>query len=257
MEIAMAKVIAFTNQKGGVGKTTSAVNLAAAFGESGQKVLLVDFDPQGNATSGLIQDLPEEAPTIYDLIWGNASASECIIEDAAEGVDLLPADINLSGAEVELLETEEQQTKLREILKPLKKNYDYIFIDCPPSIGLLTVNGLTASDSAIIPVQCEYYALEGLGQVLNTIDIVRQKLNKKLKIEGVLFTMYDTRTRLSEQVVESVRENLNEKIFETMIPRNIRLAEAPSHGMPITEYDSSSRGAESYRMLAAEIMEKG
>ena len=253
----MAKVIAFTNQKGGVGKTTSAVNLAAAFGESGQKVLLVDFDPQGNATSGLIRNLPEEAPTIYDLIWGNAAASECIIEDAAEGVDLLPADINLSGAEVELLETEEQQTKLREILKPLKKKYDYIFIDCPPSIGLLTVNGLTASDSAIIPVQCEYYALEGLGQVLNTIDIVRQKLNRKLKIEGVLFTMYDTRTRLSEQVVESVRENLNEKIFETMIPRNIRLAEAPSHGMPITEYDSSSRGAESYRMLAAEIMEKG
>ena len=253
----MAKVIAFTNQKGGVGKTTSAVNLAAAFGESGQKVLLVDFDPQGNATSGLIRNLPDEAPTIYDLIWGNAAASECIIEDAAEGVDLLPADINLSGAEVELLETEEQQTKLREILKPLKKKYDYIFIDCPPSIGLLTVNGLTASDSAIIPVQCEYYALEGLGQVLNTIDIVRQKLNRKLKIEGVLFTMYDTRTRLSEQVVESVRENLNEKIFETMIPRNIRLAEAPSHGMPITEYDSSSRGAESYRMLAAEIMEKG
>lgn len=250
----MAKVIAFTNQKGGVGKTTSAVNLAAALGEAGQNVLLVDFDPQGNATSGLIQELPENTPTIYDVICGNASTSDCIIEEAAEGVDLLPADINLSGAEVELLETEEQQTKLREILKPVRRKYDYIFIDCPPSIGLLTVNGLTASDSAIIPVQCEYYALEGLGQVLNTIEIVKQKLNKKLKIEGILFTMYDTRTRLSEEVVNSVRENLNEHIFETMIPRNIRLAEAPSHGMPITEYDSGSRGAESYRMLASEIM---
>lgn len=250
----MGKIIALTNQKGGVGKTTSAINIAAGLGEADQKVLLVDFDPQGNATSGLIGILPEDQPTVYDLICGNAKADECIIEDAAEGVDLLPADIDLSGAEVELLENEDEQTRLKAMIKPLKKRYDYIFIDCPPSIGILTVNALTAADSAIIPVQCEYFALEGLNQVLNTIEIVKQKLNSRLKIEGILFTMYDVRTKLSEEVVESVRENLNEKIFDTVIPRNIRLAEAPSHGVPITKYDSSSRGAESYRLLAAEIL---
>ncbi|MDD5832366.1 MAG: AAA family ATPase [Clostridiales bacterium] len=252
----MGKIIALTNQKGGVGKTTSAINIAACLGEADQRVLLIDFDPQGNATSGLIGVLSEDQPTVYDMICGNAAAGECIIEDAAEGVDLIPADIDLSGAEVELLENEDEQTRLKAVIRPLKKKYDYIFIDCPPSIGILTVNALTASDSAIIPVQCEYFALEGLNQVLNTIEIVKQKLNSKLKIEGILFTMYDVRTKLSEEVVESVRESLNEKIFETVIPRNIRLAEAPSHGVPITKYDSSSRGAESYRMLAAELLNR-
>lgn len=250
----MAKVIALTNQKGGVGKTTSAINIAAALGEAAQRVLVIDFDPQGNATSGLVTELKEGQQTVYDLMCGSAKAADCIIHDAAEGVDLLPADVNLSGAEVELIEVEDEQTRLKDIVRPLKKNYDYIFIDCPPSIGILTVNGLAASDSAIIPVQCEYFALEGLNQVLNTIEIVRQKLNHKLKVEGILFTMYDVRTKLSEEVVESVRAELDEHIFDTVIPRNIRLAEAPSYGEPITVYDPASRGAESYRLLAAEIM---
>ncbi len=252
----MSKAISLINQKGGVGKTTTAVNLAAALGEAGQKVLLVDFDPQGNTTGGTA---PEEAagrPTIYDLICGTASVSESIIRDAAEGVDLIPADINLAGAEIELSEIENGQTALKNIIKNIKRNYDYVFIDCPPSIGTLTVNALTASDGAIIPVQCEYYALEGLSQVLNTIDIVKQKLNTKLKIYGILFTMYDARTNLSDEVIASVRQSLDEPIFETVIPRNIRLAEAPSHGIPITVYDSLSRGAESYRMLASELLKE-
>lgn len=252
----MSRVIALTNQKGGVGKTTTAINLAAALGEAGQKTLLIDFDPQGNATSGLISKLDEERPTVYDLICGMADIKECLVRDVAEGVDLLPANINLSGAEVELLDSEEQQTALRDSIKNIKKKYDYVFIDCPPSIGVLTVNALAASDSAIIPVQCEYFALEGLNQVLNTIEMVRQKLNRRLKIEGVLFTMYDVRTKLSEEVVDSVRNNLSEYIFENVIPRNIRLAEAPSFAEPITSYDSGSKGAESYRLLAAELMSR-
>lgn len=252
----MSRVIALTNQKGGVGKTTTAINLAAALGEAGQKTLLIDFDPQGNATSGLVSKLEEEHATVYDLICGMADIKDCLVNDVAEGVDLLPANINLSGAEVELLDSEEQQTALRNAIKNIKKKYDYVFIDCPPSIGVLTVNALAASDSAIIPVQCEYFALEGLNQVLNTIEMVRQKLNRKLKIEGILFTMYDVRTKLSEEVVESVRNNLGEYIFENVIPRNIRLAEAPSYGEPITSYDSGSKGAESYRLLAAELMNR-
>lgn len=252
----MSKVIALTNQKGGVGKTTTAINLAAALGEAGQKILLIDFDPQGNATSGLFTNIEENHPTVYDLICGMADIKDVIAKDVAEGVDLLPANINLSGAEVELLDSEEQQTALRNSIKNIKKKYDYVFIDCPPSIGILTVNALAASDSALIPVQCEYFALEGLNQVLNTIEMVRQRLNRKLKIEGILFTMYDVRTKLSEEVVDSVRNNLNEYIFENVIPRNIRLAEAPSYGEPITSYDSGSKGAESYRLLAAELMNR-
>ena len=252
----MSKVIALTNQKGGVGKTTTAINLAAALGEASQKVLVVDFDPQGNATSGLVSELPDGQPTVYDLICKEAKAKACIMTEVAEGVDLLPADINLSGAEVELLESDEQRTALKEAIKSIKGAYDYVFIDCPPSIGILTVNGLSAADSAIIPVQCEYFALEGLNQVLNTIELVKQKLNSKLKVEGVVFTMYDSRTKLSEEVVASVRENLDEYIFENTIPRNIRLAEAPSYGEPITSYDSNSKGAESYRLLAAELMNR-
>lgn len=252
----MSRIISLTNQKGGVGKTTTAINLSAALGEAGQRVLLIDFDPQGNSTSGLLPDGMSSNRTIYDLICGNSRLSDCIVREAAENLDLIPADIDLSGAEVELLNLENGQMALKNALKPVKKEYDYIFIDCPPSIGTLTVNALTASDAAIIPVQCEYYALEGLSQVLNTIGLVQQKLNKRLKIEGILFTMYDGRTNLSDQVIESVKANLNETIFDTVIPRNVRLAEAPSHGEPITIYDSSSRGAESYRMLAAELLNK-
>lgn len=250
----MPRIISLTNQKGGVGKTTTAVNLAAALGEAGQRVLLVDFDPQGNATNGLMTPSSEKRTTVYDLICGNCSAAKSIIHDVADGVDLIPSDVDLSGAEVELSSVENGQNMLRDALKGVKSRYDYILIDCPPSIGPLTVNALTASDGAIIPVQCEYYAMEGLSQVLNTITIVRQKLNKKLEIDGILFTMYDSRTKLSEEVIESVRDNLDEIIFETVIPRNIRLAEAPSHGEPITIYDSASRGAESYRLLAAELL---
>ena len=251
----MSRIISLTNQKGGVGKTTTAINLAAALGEAGQRILIIDFDPQANSSSGLLADISRINRTVYDLLCKSTKIDDCIIRDVAENLDILPADINLSGAEVELLDTDNAQTALKEAIKSIRKNYNYIFIDCPPSIGTLTVNALAASDGVIIPVQCEYYALEGLGQVLNTIELVRQRLNKKLKIDGVLFTMYDSRTNLSDQVIESVKANLNEKILRTVIPRNVRLAEAPSHGEPITVYDSSSRGAESYRLLAAEILE--
>lgn len=251
----MSRIISLTNQKGGVGKTTTAVNLSAALGEAGQRVLLIDFDPQGNSSSGLLPDKSCINRTVYDLLCNNARINDCVIKNVAENLDIMPADIDLSGAEVELLDMDNAQTALRDSIKTVKKNYDFIFIDCPPSIGPLTVNALAASDSAIIPVQCEYYALEGLGQVLNTIELVKQKLNKRLKIDGILFTMYDSRTNLSDQVIESVKSALKEKIFRTVIPRNVRLAEAPSHGEPITVYDSSSRGAESYRMLAAELLE--
>ena len=257
----MGRIISLTNQKGGVGKTTTAINLAAALGEAGQKVLLIDFDPQGNATTGLMPErLSQDENTIYELICGLCSPDECIIRDVAEGLDLIPADVSLSGAEVELVELEsaETKTRLRDVTQELKKEYDYILIDCPPAIGLLTINALTASDGAIIPVQCEFYALEGLKQVMNTIQLVQAKLNPELKIDGVLLTMFNARTKLSQQVVDSVREVVQnvfkENVFETIIPRNTRLAEAPSFGEPITVYDSGSRGADSYRMLAAELL---
>ena len=259
----MGRTIALINQKGGVGKTTTAINLAATLGEAGEKVLLIDFDPQGNATTGILKyRLDEDAKTIYELLCDLAKPEECIIHDVAAGVDLIPAGISLSGAEVELLELESTETKtqLRSAIKSLRSEYDYILIDCPPSIGILTINALIASDGAIIPVQCEFYALEGLKQVIETIRLIQSKLNEELEIEGILLTMYNSRTRLSVQVVETVRETvrdqLGEQVFETLIPRNVRLAEAPSFGEPITVYDSGSRGADSYRMLAAEIMQK-
>lgn len=250
-------MIAITNQKGGVGKTTTAINLAASLAEAAQKVLLIDFDPQGNATSGLSPEGENtEHATIYDLICENASFEESLIKNVTEGLDLIPSDINLSGAEVEFQDLDDMEERLKKAIAPYQQNYDYIFVDCPPSLNVLTINALTAADSVIIPIQCEYYALEGLNQVLKTIYLVKQKLNANLKVEGVLFTMYDQRTNLSEQVVESVRANLDEPIYDTVIPRNVKLAEAPSHGEPINLYDSSSRGAESYRLLAAEVMRK-
>lgn len=259
----MGRVISLINQKGGVGKTTTAINLAAALGEAGEKTLLIDFDPQGNATTGILPDrLDNNAKTVYELICGLAGAEDCIIREVAAGVDLMPAAVSLSGAEVELLELDSTETKtqLRDAISNLTGEYDYILIDCPPSLGILTINALTAADGAIIPVQCEFYALEGLRQVIETIRLIQAKLNPDLVIEGVLLTMYNSRTRLSVQVVETVRETvtkeLGEKVFETLIPRNVRLAEAPSFGEPITVYDPSSRGADSYRMLAAELMQR-
>lgn len=251
----MGKIIAITNQKGGVGKTTTAVNLSASLAEAGQRVLLIDFDSQANATTGLLAE-EHDKKTIYDLICENCKPEECIVSDVIEGLDLIPADINLAGAEAEFQELDNMESMLKTAIAELKKQYHYILIDCPPSLSVLTLNALTAADSVIIPIQCEYYALEGLNQVLKTIYLVRRKLNPALKIEGVLFTMYDQRTNLSEQVVESVKANLREPIYETIIPRNVKLAEAPSHGEPIIIYDSNSRGAESYRLLAAEMMSR-
>ena len=254
----MGRVIAITNQKGGVGKTTTAINLSACLAEAEQRVLLIDFDPQGNATSGVASALekqPKEGD-IYDLICGNAEAEDCIYKDVVPGLDVIGADMDLSGVEAEFQELPDMDERLKKAIEGLKDSYDYIFIDCPPSISVLTVNALTASESVIIPIQCEYYALEGLNQVLKVIKLVQRRMNPSIYVEGVLFTMYDQRTRLSEQVVESVRKSLDEPIFETMIPRNVRLAEAPSYGEPINIYDPSSRGAESYRMLAAELMDR-
>ena len=253
----MGRVIAIANQKGGVGKTTTAINLSATLAEAGQKVLAVDFDPQGNETSGLGVEKEAVEKTVYELIVGECELEDCLIKEIQPNLDLLPSNVNLAGAEIGLLEMENKEGILRYYLDKIKDNYDFVIIDCPPSLSLLTVNALTASNTVLVPIQCEYYALEGLNQVLKTIKLVKKKLNPSLEMEGVVFTMYDSRTNLSQQVVESVKSALNENIYDTIIPRNVRLAEAPSYGMPITVYDSKSAGAEKYRMLAAEVISRG
>ncbi len=251
----MGRIIAIANQKGGVGKTTTAINLSACLAEAGKHVLMLDCDPQGNATSGLGVDKNKAEVTSYDILIGEATAEEAIVHTEYQGLDIIPSNINLSGAEIELIGIDHKEYILQKQIYPLKDKYDFIIIDCPPSLNMLTVNAMTTADTVLVPIQCEYYALEGLSQLIHTINLVNQRLNPRLKMEGVVFTMYDARTNLSLQVVENVKANLKQTIYKTIIPRNVRLAEAPSHGMPINVYDSKSAGAESYRLLAEEVIE--
>ena len=252
----MGRTIAIANQKGGVGKTTTAINLSACLAEKGKKVLAVDMDPQGNMTSGLGVDKDSVENTIYNLIIGESKMEEVLIKDVLENLDIIPTNIDLSGAEIELLDVEEKEYIVRNEIDKIKDNYDFIIIDCPPSLNMLTINAMTTADSVLVPIQCEYYALEGLSQLIHTVELVRDRLNPKLTIEGVVFTMYDARTNLSLQVVENVKDNLEQTIYKTIIPRNIRLAEAPSYGIPINKYDPKSAGAESYLRLADEVIDK-
>jgi len=250
----MSKIIAVANQKGGVGKTTTAINLAACLAEAGKKVLVIDLDPQGNTTSGLGLEKDEMENTVYELILGDASIKQCIHATDIENLSVLPSNVNLAGAEIELLDVEDKEFILKKEIDYVEDDYSFIIIDCPPSLNMLTVNAMTTAKSILVPIQCEYYALEGLGQLMHTINLVQERLNPDLVIEGIVFTMYDMRTNLSMQVVDNVKANVNVRIYDTVIPRNIRLAEAPSHGMPINVYDPKSAGAESYRQLAKEVM---
>ena len=252
----MGKIIAITNQKGGVGKTTTSINVAACLADLGKKVLLVDIDPQGNATSGVGIIRNELENTVYELLLGECSFGECKQECAVKNLDVLPSNVNLSGAEIDLIGVDDREFVLKEELDKIKDNYDFVIIDCPPALNLLTVNALVAADSVMVPIQCEYYALEGLTQLLHTINLIQERLNDKLEIDGVLFTMYDTRTNLSSEVVENVRDNIHLHIYATIIPRNVRLAEAPSYGLPIHMYDKKSAGAEAYEKLAKELIDK-
>ena len=251
----MAKIISITNQKGGVGKTTTAINLSAALAEANQKILLVDFDPQINATTGLGIELDDNDKTIMDAIYQKEQARNFIKRNIKNNLDVFPGSIELSSIETELLGRDDREKELKKVLDPMRDEYDYIIIDCPPAVGIITVNALVASDACIIPVQCEYFSLEGLKQVLSAVELIRSGMNPSLKIEGLLFTMFDARTRLAQDVVSMIRSNINDvRVFETMIPRNIRLAEAPSNGVSILEYDGSSVGADRYRKLAGEIL---
>ena len=253
----MGRIIAIANQKGGVGKTTTSTNLSACLAELNKKVLLIDIDPQGNATSGVGVDKNQLENTVYEMIIGECEMEECLLKDVIDNLDLLPSNVNLSGAEIDLIGVEEREFILKKQIDAIKDNYDFIIIDCPPSLNMLTVNAMTTADSVLVPIQCEYYALEGLSQLIHTINLVKERLNPTLEIEGVVFTMYDARTNLSLQVVENVKSNLRQNVYKTIIPRNIRLAEAPRHGLPINLYDSKSAGAESYRLLAEEVANFG
>lgn len=252
----MGRIIAVANQKGGVGKTTTAINLAACLAEKGKKVIAVDMDPQGNLTSGLGVDKDSVEKSIYELIIGEVDIKEVINKEVLENLDIIPTSIDLSAAEIELIGVDDKEYILRNAIDQVKDQYDFVIIDCPPSLSMLTINAMTTADSVIVPIQCEYYALEGLSQLIHTVELVKDRLNSKLEIEGVVFTMYDARTNLSLQVVENVKDNLQQNIYKTIIPRNIRLAEAPSYGLPINKYDPKSTGAESYMRLADEVIER-
>ena len=252
----MGRTIAIANQKGGVGKSTTAINLSACLAEFGKRVLTIDIDPQGNTTSGLGIEKNELEHTVYELLLGESSLEECTLHLEFGDHDLIPSNVNLAGAEIELIGIDNKEYILKDQIDKVRDNYDFIIIDCPPSLNMLTVNAMTTADTVLVPIQCEYYALEGLAQLLHTIELVQERLNPRLEIEGVVFTMYDACTNLSLQVVENVKDNLNQKIYKTIIPRNVRLAEAPSYGLPINKYDSKSAGAESYRLLAEEVINR-
>ncbi len=250
----MGRIIAIANQKGGVGKTTTSINLSACLAEAGKKILVIDLDPQGNTTSGLGIDKEEMDHTVYELILDECTVKQSIHKKEIENLDIIPSNVNLAGAEIELLGINDKEYILKNAIDYIRDDYDFIIIDCPPSLNMLTVNAMTTADTILVPIQCEYYALEGISQLIHTIDLVQERLNPNLKMEGVVFTMYDSRTNLSNEVVDNVKTNLNTTIYNTIIPRNVRLAEAPSHGLPINLYDSKSAGAESYRLLAKEVI---
>ncbi len=252
----MGKVVAIVNQKGGVGKTTTAVNLSASLAELGKRILVVDIDPQGNTTSGLGIDTNQLENTVYQVIIDRMAAEKAVIQTEYDNLSVCPSDIQLAGSEVELVEADKREFRLKDAIAPIRDRYDYILIDCPPSLNLLTLNAMAAADSVLVPVQCEYYALEGLSRLMQTIKQVKKGLNPGIEIAGVLLTMFDSRTNLSIMVADEVKKFFPQKVFSTVIPRNVRLSEAPSYGQPITDYDSYSRGAESYRELAREFIEK-
>ncbi len=253
----MGRVIAVANQKGGVGKTTTVINLAAYLADTGQRVLAVDIDPQGNTTTGLGIDKSLVDISIYDVLLDDRPFSEALLPTDIVGLHLLPATLDLAGADVELSQMAERERLLDHQIQEIRDRYDYIFIDCPPSLGLLTINALTAADAVMIPMQCEFFALEGLSQLLSTIELVKERLNSRLKLEGVLLTMYDARTNLAAQVAEEVRHHFSQKVYSAVIPRTVRLSEAPSHGQPILRYDPRSKGADGYQKLAQEVMQHG
>lgn len=253
----MGKIIVIANQKGGVGKTTTAINLSASLAQNGMKVLVIDCDPQGNCSSGLGIDKDEVFDsTIYQILLDEKNIEDCICDSVIDSLKVVPSSVELAGADIELIGIDQKEYILKNRLENVKDNYDYIIVDCPPSLNVLTVNAMTAADTVIVPIQCEFYALEGLSQLIYTIELVRERLNPSLKIDGVVFTMYDARTNLSLQVVENVRKNLNENIYNSIIPRSVRLAEAPSHGLPICLYDAKSAGADAYNELAMEVLIK-
>lgn len=252
----MSEIMAIANQKGGVGKTTTTINLSAALAEKGKKVLVIDMDPQGNTSSGLGIDKDELETTVYQLMIRENTYDECVQRNVFENLDVLAANVNLAGIEIETMDMDDRNYILNNIIKDIREQYDFIIIDCPPSLNTLTINAMTTADSVLVPIQCEYYALEGLSQLIYTISLVKDRLNSKLSINGVVFTMYDGRTNLSMQVIDNVRNNLNQYIYNTIIPRGVRLAEAPSHGLPITQYDIRSTGAKAYIALADEIIER-